>query len=255
MRPSRTFTPNNTKSPDTSSSVIAPPRPPHGPPRFAPRVRVKQDPQPDPDPVPVPKPLESDSYSYSDSELPLLPSLPTPPPVRRCHSPSGFGGRKTFLFYDGDTVLLTGKYADSKVQILGPTNPSQLTAALATKSHQRRFELCGFVSKEHFVCEVSTVHEPFLYKRYFVMNLSIDGQSISLHSKMPHRSATGKFTINFGGKFTQRSIKNSILVDAVNQEMIILRKIGKEDLEIEKRGRYSDLICFGFGILSWLCRC
>jgi hypothetical protein len=86
------------------------------------------------------------------------------------------------------------------------------------------------------------------------MELKVGEQIYKLHSKMPRRMPGGKFIMNFGGKFTKKSIKNAILVQGTDQAMITVRRIGEDDLEIENAGGFSDLVCFGFAVLSWLCR-
>jgi hypothetical protein len=70
---------------------------------------------------------------------------------------------------------------------------------------------------------------------------------------MPKKGQGGKYIINFGGKFTQRSIKNAILVDENEQNAIVVRRIGEDDLEVENVAGFSDFICFGFAIASWIC--
>jgi hypothetical protein len=70
---------------------------------------------------------------------------------------------------------------------------------------------------------------------------------------MPRKGQGGKYLINFDGKFTQRSIKNAILLDRNEQTAIVVRRIGPEDLEIENSAGFSDFVCFGFAIVSWLC--
>jgi hypothetical protein len=165
----------------------------------------------------------------------------------------GFFKHRTFQYFDGEIALFSAKSSRSKVQIMSSAAPSQLCGILKSKKWKHYFELVGTTITERFVCQVGSVHEPVSYHRYFVMDLTIGEEQQRLHSKMPKNAGGGKYTLNFGGKFTKSSIRNAILIDGNEQNAIIVRKIGKEDLEVECLTGLSDFVCFGFAILSWTC--
>jgi hypothetical protein len=150
-------------------------------------------------------------------------------------------------------VLFSAKYANSKVKIVSSASPDQLCAILTSKNFNRSFEFVGIATPEKFVCQVGSVQDSVSYHKYIVMELSIGEQQHQLHSKLPTNAGGGKYTLNFGGKFTKSSIRNAILIDENDQTAILVRRIGKEDLEVECFMGLSNLVCFGFALVSWLC--
>jgi hypothetical protein len=70
---------------------------------------------------------------------------------------------------------------------------------------------------------------------------------------MPKKGLGGRYMINFGGKFTHRSIKNSILVDENEQNAVIVRRIGEEDLEVESAPDFPNVVGFAYAIVAWVC--
>lgn len=107
---------------------------------------------------------------------------------------------------------------------------------------------------------VSTVKKPLYYERFFTVTIKKDIHSensndeITLETMMPKKRPDGKYSMNFGGKFTKRSIKNAILINDNQQKMITVRRIGDSQLEMEVNPLINqEIIVFAFGVLSWIC--
>jgi hypothetical protein len=139
------------------------------------------------------------------------------------------------------------------VQIVSSAAPDRFHGFLAAKHSEREFELSRVSGEEGFVCQVGTVCDPIIYNRYFVVDVHVGDGWHRLHSKVPNKAQSGRYSIYFGGKYTQKSIKNAILVDINEQNAIIVRRMSDEDIEVENVGGFSDFICFGFAIVSWIC--
>ena len=82
---------------------------------------------------------------------------------------------------------------------------------------------------------------------------SEDGKERQLRSKAPEVNADGKYVLFFGGKILIASVKNCILIDkAENFEVVGVRKIEKNTLEIDARSDYTPLEVFIIGTASFL---
>lgn len=75
----------------------------------------------------------------------------------------------------------------------------------------------------------------------------------NLYSKPPVLNSEGRYELFFGGKMTTTSVKNCILIDKDEEfEVIGIRKIHKNILEIDGRDDYTDLELFELGIAAFL---
>ena len=80
-----------------------------------------------------------------------------------------------------------------------------------------------------------------------------DNKQINLFSKQPEINENGDFELYFGGKMIIPSVKNCILIDDIeNFELIGLRKIQKNLLEIDSRSDIKSINLFVIGIISFL---
>jgi hypothetical protein len=66
--------------------------------------------------------------------------------------------------------------------------------------------------------------------------------------------ANGGKGLYFGGRLTIASVKNAILVDPVDTEceLIGIRKVAKDVLEIDAMSDILDLHVFAAGMAAWL---
>lgn len=91
------------------------------------------------------------------------------------------------------------------------------------------------------------------FPRSWTANLSGTDKNHYLKSKQPIITPEGKFELFFGGKMTVASVKNCILIDQDEMfEVIGIRKITKNILEIDARDDYSDLELFQLGIAAFM---
>jgi hypothetical protein len=164
-------------------------------------------------------------------------------------------GRKAFALYSGETAVLNGRRDGSKIRIVDAASPDKLRAIIEARERKRAFEMSTVAGDESLSCRIGTVTEPFVYHRYIVVDLRSGQRTERLNSQMPTKGTGGTVCLNFGGRFTQASIKNAILLNQDQNTALIVRKISAEDLEVENFGGYSDLVCFAFAISSWLCPC
>lgn len=199
-------------------------------------------------------PLEDLSDSPPDDYVPR--NVPPPAVVKlcRCHCEKAMlGFRVSYRFYSGETPLMSATLSGSKVKIVRTDAPDALYALMKVRHRKALFQFATVETGPSFSCEVKTVHQPIRYHRYFVMQLQIGNKAIPLHSKMPKKATGGHYMINFGGKFTQRSIKNSILLDGNEQNAIIVRRISENDLEVESIAEFPDAVGFAYAIVAWVC--
>ena len=82
-----------------------------------------------------------------------------------------------------------------------------------------------------------------------------DGHEKHLYSKSPSLNREGKYVLNFGGRMTVNSVKNCILIDrGENFEVVGIRKIEKNTLEIDARSDFSELEVFILGSAAFLAK-
>ena len=87
------------------------------------------------------------------------------------------------------------------------------------------------------------------------LDIKITSPNIILHNMEPtYNSIHQSWQLNFNGKFTQRSIKNFILLDDAERVCIILRKFADNDLEIESFiDNFPHYLIFAIAICDFLC--
>ncbi|OHT13074.1 hypothetical protein TRFO_03505 [Tritrichomonas foetus] len=85
---------------------------------------------------------------------------------------------------------------------------------------------------------------------------SFDFTPKNLKSKRPTLSRNGFWFLDFHSKFTLTSEKNAIFIedgpDGENEDLVIVRKIAKNRLEIDVNLAASDIIIFGIGLALFL---
>jgi hypothetical protein len=190
----------------------------------------------------------------SDSAPPVDVAPPAAVKLYRCHCQKAIlGFHVSYQFYAGDAPFMCATVSGSQVKIARTAAPETICAIMKVQRRKSLFRLETVEPGTIFVCEVTTVRQPIRYERYFVAHLQIGERARRLHSKMPKKGAGGRYMINFGGKFTQRSIKNSILVDENEQNAIIVRRISEQDIEVESAADFPDVVAFAFAIVAWRC--
>lgn len=71
-------------------------------------------------------------------------------------------------------------------------------------------------------------------------------------SRIPHRNKDA-WSLNFGKKFVINSIKNAIIVDENAKRSLLIRKIEKEQLQVDSYRKYKPIFLFAFAIASFIC--
>jgi hypothetical protein len=176
------------------------------------------------------------------------------PRVNRCRIRKGvFGMRPTFEFFAGEALLMAGRRGKSGVKIVSTSSFAELFAVLDVTNRKSLFKLAPVAPGASFSCQVTTVYEPVVYCRYFVMELQIEQENVVLHSKIPGKATNGRCTLKFERRSRLGPIKNSILVDENDKTAIIVRKINRRDLEVENLRNFPDVVCFAFAMVSWIC--
>ena len=125
---------------------------------------------------------------------------------------------------------------------------------IKVSKRKRKFILYegGENGKEIMFCNVSSIKKPLNYDRFFTVEFR--DPDFSLKTCLPKkRPEDGLYTLNFQGRFTKKSIKNSILQNDNEEQMIIVRRIGEIDLEVDASARLTPLQVFGYAIASWIC--
>ncbi|OHT10278.1 hypothetical protein TRFO_04310 [Tritrichomonas foetus] len=74
-----------------------------------------------------------------------------------------------------------------------------------------------------------------------------------LISRIPKRSASGSWQLNFSGKYVLLSQKNAIMLDENNKPVILVRKIEKQVLELEVNQHFEPIDICTFAIASFVC--
>ncbi|OHS95368.1 hypothetical protein TRFO_38509 [Tritrichomonas foetus] len=171
--------------------------------------------------------------------------------------------KKSFMKYDfqlykGEEVLMCAKSPNVKRSVLIndgniPPTKDNTSAVMKIKKKQKNFIL--YQGNKNgpiiMICDVSTVKAPIFYDRFFTVQMK--EPNFSLKTMLPRKREDGKYTLNFGGKFTKMSIKNAILMNDNEEKVLCVRRIGEHDIEIEVFQDVSLLQIFGFAIVSWVC--
>lgn len=75
-----------------------------------------------------------------------------------------------------------------------------------------------------------------------------------LSNRKPKFTYGSTWILDIGGRVAKRSIKNCILVDESNKEIMSVMKIKDSEVSIEAYPKIGELTVFGFGISSVLCK-
>lgn len=149
------------------------------------------------------------------------------------------------------------KYVEFKAD--GAYGGDLVNASLKISKRRKKFILNNNGHKIMSVT-VSTVKQPLYYERFFIVTMKVNSGSeqpeddIIIKTMMPKKRPDGKYSMNFGGKFTKRSIKNAILINDREQKMLTVRRIADSQLEVEANPLINEeLQIFAFGIISWIC--
>lgn len=157
----------------------------------------------------------------------------------------------SFQFYCNDQCLMTAFSPNIRKQVnfYVPELSVQKNIVIGTMSiskHKRQFNLDCF-GEEVMSINVSTVKEPFLYDGYFnisLKNLNADGNNLELKTLLPEPKTNRKFTKN--------SIAKIVLIDSDDQELIVIKRVKENQLEIEASSFINDdLKIFSIGVASF----
>lgn len=76
---------------------------------------------------------------------------------------------------------------------------------------------------------------------------------IELKSRIPHKKRSGKWELNFRGKFLIVSQKNAIILNQDSNPSIYIRKIADQLLELEENDQYDPIDICSLAIASFVC--
>jgi hypothetical protein len=83
--------------------------------------------------------------------------------------------------------------------------------------------------------------------------VSIPGMNLRLaNSRLVGAKPLRPWQVHFDGRYLVKSSKNAILVNAAGEKVLVVRKIGKDDLEIEMAVQMDHIILFFIGISAFL---
>jgi hypothetical protein len=68
------------------------------------------------------------------------------------------------------------------------------------------------------------------------------------------KSEDGVWSLDFGARQVKSSVKNAILVDGDDREVLAVRKVSETALEIDALREVVPLVAFALGIASFLCK-
>jgi hypothetical protein len=81
-----------------------------------------------------------------------------------------------------------------------------------------------------------------------------DGFPSSIASRPPGQSPIGMWSLDFGTRQIATSVRNTILVDSGDREIVAVMNTAEEILRIDAVDIISILVVFGIGIASFLCK-
>ena len=186
-----------------------------------------------------------------------LPNAPTTPFVsetRRCHREKAVFKKTRLTFFADQKPVLNTAIGDHQAIIYQGDKPNENPVALLHfEAKKRRFSLVRPDGEMVMFCECKSIKEPISYSRFFISKIWVNRTAILLRSELPRIAEDGRYVISFGGKFTKHSFRNSILLAPDNRRSLVVRKIAKNDLEVENFSGWDDLTCFGFAIIAYTC--
>jgi hypothetical protein len=77
---------------------------------------------------------------------------------------------------------------------------------------------------------------------------------VLIADRQPKRSPLGGWVLDFGQRSALPSARNTILVDPGNREIVTVRQVEKNALEIDAHPQLGELVVFGLGFASFTCR-
>jgi hypothetical protein len=81
-----------------------------------------------------------------------------------------------------------------------------------------------------------------------------DGFPPSIASRAPAQSPLGMWSLDFGSRQIEASVKNAILVDGTNTEIVAVMATGDNVLRIDAAAAVQPLVVFGIGVASFVCK-
>jgi hypothetical protein len=166
-------------------------------------------------------------------------------------------GAGSFLFSLDDTELLIATCSALIVKSsFSVTRPDKTPAGTLTVADgKKRIDFVGTdgaaIAKVKFTFPNGNT---LLARRIHFTGFEPGGDRLVLHSKAPTAAADGRKGLYFGGRLTVASVKNAILADPddPSDEVIGIRKIAKEVLELDSLSDVRDVHVFAAGMAAWL---
>lgn len=171
----------------------------------------------------------------------------------------GLGKSLLFTLREGKTVHFNAKAKKSSVRIwaAGKDANANPDYAMAISNDEKEFSLMksSAASEEIMLVRYTSAKLPVdnARKVSVFFNVVKDGSPTRLSSRNPKLNPDGKAQHDFGGRFAIDSIKNAILVGTTDgPPLVMIRKAGKDVLEIDVKFPHEVLWMFAIGISSFL---
>lgn len=154
--------------------------------------------------------------------------------------------------HDGELVMSAKASFKNGVIYAGDLGSETVLSFFKITKIRTEYVFVDLESNVQLKFKVGTKKEHATYHRYFQGEI-MEGETVrNVCSKLPHKSASGAYTLNFGGKFVKRSIRNGVLCQD-GQRGFVIRKIGDNKLEIENCLGFDDMAAFAVAIMSYMC--
>lgn len=85
------------------------------------------------------------------------------------------------------------------------------------------------------------------------INMEWPSQNLKYVSRIPKKTESGNWELNFNGKYVIASQKNGIILDNNSMPAIMIRKVHKSILQIEVIRNIDPIFLFALGIASFIC--
>jgi hypothetical protein len=166
-------------------------------------------------------------------------------------------GISHFEFSSGSKVLMVGDYkhsifSKSTVDIRTDGSP-EIKSTIQISDGGTRFTATAGDTEIADIKVVLPGGNPSIPRVLFITLTPGSLDQRNLRSKQPEVNENGNYCLYFGGKMLIKSVKNFILIDKDEKfEVIGIRKIEKNTLEIDARNDYTPMEVFIIGISVFL---
>ncbi|OHT11899.1 hypothetical protein TRFO_18474 [Tritrichomonas foetus] len=170
------------------------------------------------------------------------------------------GKRTHFQLFQGGAPILHTKIKQSDIAFITPGTETHLSsqdfkAAFLMANHKTSFSLRN---KNELGEELMTIkyspNENMGPRDVSVYFPNLGGGPKSYCNRKAHLTAHNMWIIDLRGRFAMKSIKNCILVDSADEEVMIILKAELNSLSIEARQDISDIAVMAMGLSAFLCK-